>query len=97
MKKYLFLILAVVLVIPIIGQAQEYNEEGFLVIEADPELPLALVTLTRTRPEFTSTGLIKDISAIPVTYKREVFAPADVTLQPKKIPNLKSFLEKERE
>lgn len=85
--KYLLLLLSVILMgvtcVPP-AQSQEFDEEGYLVIRAEPELPLALVTLTRSRPVFVSMVITKDISSIPIAYQRTVIAPVKEELKPKK-------------
>ena len=84
------------LILPLVSFSQDFDEKGFLVIKAEPDLPLALVSITRSRPLFKPMVIKKDISNISVFFEVSVISPPKRELQPKKIKDLKLLLAKER-
>ena len=96
MRKLALVLVIVLLTLAIAATGQEFDEQGFLIIKAEPELPLALVTLTRSRPQYTSMVITKEVTHVPLAFSRTALTPPEKELQPKIMRDLDALLAKER-
>jgi hypothetical protein len=77
------------------GQGQVLSLET-IEIKGEAAEPLAIINISRTRPEYDSAYLERDYSDDLVPTEDDLFAPPESQKAPKKMSELKDLLAKER-
>ncbi|MBD3165851.1 hypothetical protein GF324_04590 [bacterium] len=95
--RHILLFLGILAAIPALSYAQgQVLSLETIEIKGEAAEPLAIINISRTRPEYDSAYLQRDYTDELIPTEDDLFAPPEDQTSPKKMEELKALLAKER-